>query len=101
MRGVPPELPVSVAEIEVRRLPRLRPAMQQPSPGADVGDQGGEPVPVHMWATRGVSQSRCRCGKGGPSLGADVAVASPAPLQMRRGVGPVAVPIGGGVSPGS
>ena len=88
MRGVPPQLPVSVAEIEVRRLPRLRPAMQQPSPGADVGDQGGE-------------QSRCRCGKGGPSLGADVAVASPAPLQMRRGVGPVAVPIGGGVSPGS
>jgi hypothetical protein len=41
------------------------------------------PVPVHMW--QGRAQSRCTCGKGEPSPGADVARASPVPAQMWQG----------------
>ena len=35
---------------------------------------------MQMWEGR--PQSRCRCGRGEPSLGADVAGASPVPVQM-------------------
>jgi hypothetical protein len=38
------------------------------------------PVPVQMW--QGCAQSRCRCGRGEPSPGADVAATSPVPVQM-------------------
>ena len=37
-------------------------------------------VPVQMW--QGRAQSRCRCGRGEPSPGADVAGVSPVPVQM-------------------
>ena len=37
-------------------------------------------VPVPMW--QGRAQSRRRCGRGEPSLGADVAGASPVPVQI-------------------
>ena len=36
------------------------------------------PVPVQMW--QGWSQSRCRCGRGGPNPGGDVAETSPVPV---------------------
>ena len=40
-------------------------------------------VPVQMWQRS--AQSRCRCGGGEPSPGADVAGVSPVPVQMWRG----------------
>ena len=44
------------------------------------------PVPVQMW--QGWAQFRCRCGRGRPSPGADVAGVGPVPVQMseRRAV---------------
>ena len=38
---------------------------------------------VQMWQGRG--QSRCRCGGGEPSPGADVGGVSPVPVQMWAG----------------
>ena len=40
-------------------------------------------VPVQMW--RQWAQSRCRCGRGGPNPGADVAVVGVVPAQMWQG----------------
>jgi hypothetical protein len=37
------------------------------------------------------AMSRCRCGRGEPSPGADVAGVSPVPVQMWQGVRPVPV----------
>jgi hypothetical protein len=39
---------------------------------------GGSPVPVQMWQRR--AQSRCRCGRGEPSPGADAAVLLAVPI---------------------
>ncbi len=44
---------------------------------------GGFPVPAQLWQRR--AQPRCRCGRGGPSPGADVAGVSPVPAQMWQG----------------
>jgi hypothetical protein len=45
------------------------------------------PVPAQMWPQHaGRAQSRCRCGRGEPSPSADVAGASPVPVQMWQGV---------------
>ena len=53
-----------------------------PSPGADVAR--ASPVPVQM--RHGRAQSRCRCGRGEPSPGADMARrVRPVPVQMRPG----------------
>ena len=43
--------------------------------------QRASQVLVQMWQRR--AQSRCRCGRGEPSLGADAAGASPVLVQMR------------------
>ena len=40
-------------------------------------------VPVQMW--EGWAQSRCRCGRGGPSPGAHVGGVGPVPVQMWEG----------------
>ena len=40
------------------------------------------PVLVHKW--EGWAQSRCRCGRGGPSPGADVGGVGPVPVQIGR-----------------
>ena len=40
-------------------------------------------VPMQMW--QGRAQSRCRGGRGGPSLSADVGGVSPVPMQMWQG----------------
>jgi hypothetical protein len=45
-----------------------------------VGDPLSATPPVFKCA-----QSRCRCGQGDPSPGADVARASPVPVQMWQG----------------
>ena len=45
---------------------------------------GPRPVPVQMWQER--VQSRCRCGSGEPSPGADGAGVSPVPGQMWPGL---------------
>jgi hypothetical protein len=37
--------------------------------------QGASPVPAQMW--QGRAHSRCRCGRGEPSPGADVAGSEP------------------------
>ena len=47
------------------------------------------PVPVQM--RQGWAQSWCRCGRGGPSPGADVAGVGSVAVQMWAAVGPVAV----------
>ncbi len=41
------------------------------------------PVPEQMW--QGWAQSRCRCGRGGPSPGADVGGVGAIPEQMWQG----------------
>ena len=43
----------------------------------------GGPVPEQMWV--GWAQSRCRCGRGGPSPGADVGGVGPVPAPMWPG----------------
>ena len=45
-----------------------------------VGVHLRSPVPVQMW--EGQAQSRCRCGRDGPSPGADVGGMGPVPVQM-------------------
>jgi hypothetical protein len=44
---------------------------------------GASPVPVLMWEGR--AQSRCRCGRGEPSPGADEGGVSPVPALMWEG----------------
>ena len=46
------------------------------------------PAPAQMWQ-EAVAQSRCSRGSGEPSPGADVAGASPVPVQMWQGQAPV------------
>ena len=60
---------------------------EQPSLGAECGS--------------GVPQSRCRCGRGEPKPGADVAGASPIPVQMRRRCTPVRADVAGEPSRGA
>ena len=55
-----------------------------PTRVAGTDGMGASPVPVQMWAGR--AQSRCRCGRGEPGPGADVAGASPVLVQMWQGV---------------
>jgi hypothetical protein len=92
-----------------RAQSRCRCGRGEPSPGADVA--GVSPVPVPMWRgqkaaqylgrcrppqppprTRGMpkcpaarAKLPCRCGRRGPTPGADVAGASPVPVQMWQG----------------
>jgi hypothetical protein len=47
------------------------------------GGRGASPVPAQM--RQGRAPSRCRCGRGESSPGADAAGASPVPAQMRQG----------------
>jgi hypothetical protein len=45
-------------------------------------DEHGVPLPKFVRALGGEPQSRCRCGRGEPSPGSDVAGVSPVPVQM-------------------
>ncbi len=54
-----------------RTPPRCSPVQAAPVDVAHDRQSGVSPVPVQMW--QGRAQSRCRCGRGEPSPGADVA----------------------------
>jgi hypothetical protein len=71
------------------RPPPLRPVSPLlPHQMGNVGSAGTAArsrarVPVQMW--EGWAESRCRCGRGGPSPGADVGGVGPVPVQMWEG----------------
>ena len=75
-----PAAPNRGADVAGVRLVPAQVRQRELRPGADVA--GVSPVPAQMWPGR--AQSRCRCGRGEPSLGADVAGVSPVPAQMWR-----------------
>ena len=79
---VPPEHPMYPI------VPHTERPAQRRAPGAVESAPEAYPLTGTVrtrWHTGTVQDARCRCGRGEPSPGADVARASPVPVQMWQG----------------